>query len=209
MVAVGTKTKSGKPNTQTSGETSSNTNSAKALKVLIADIEARTDGFNIWDVIATNAPSPRTEILHNIDPLTKQGALRVGAFKLIVGVTNGAWGPNLHPKRAAHSAFLSTTALNEDPEDKGSCLPRGCLYNITADPQERTNLIEEVQYASVLQSLTKRYAELNAATVPCLLCGAKADPAAQPKNIPGLEVCTEGVCRKMGVWAPWVSSDEE
>jgi arylsulfatase A-like enzyme len=39
------------------------------------------DGVNVWDVIADGKPSPRTEIVYNIEPF--RGALRQGEWKLI------------------------------------------------------------------------------------------------------------------------------
>jgi arylsulfatase A-like enzyme len=39
------------------------------------------DGMNVWEVIAENKPSPRTEIIYNIEPF--RGAVRQGDWKLI------------------------------------------------------------------------------------------------------------------------------
>lgn len=39
------------------------------------------DGMDVWQVIAGGAPSPRTEIVYNVDPLT--GAVREGDWKLV------------------------------------------------------------------------------------------------------------------------------
>ncbi len=39
------------------------------------------DGLNVWDVIAENKPSPRTEIIYNVEPF--RGAVRQGDWKLI------------------------------------------------------------------------------------------------------------------------------
>ncbi|HMP83211.1 MAG TPA: hypothetical protein PKA41_10970, partial [Verrucomicrobiota bacterium] len=39
------------------------------------------DGVNVWAVIAGNKPSPRTEIIYNVEPF--RGAVREGDWKLI------------------------------------------------------------------------------------------------------------------------------
>ncbi len=39
------------------------------------------DGLNVWDVIAENKPSPRTEIVYNVEPF--RGAVRQGDWKII------------------------------------------------------------------------------------------------------------------------------
>ena len=39
------------------------------------------DGLNVWDTIAANKPSPRTEFIYNVEPF--RGAVRAGDWKLI------------------------------------------------------------------------------------------------------------------------------
>jgi arylsulfatase A-like enzyme len=39
------------------------------------------DGINVWDVVAKGAPSPRTEIVYNVEPF--RGAVRQGDWKLV------------------------------------------------------------------------------------------------------------------------------
>ena len=44
------------------------------------------DGFDMWDVLSMKMDtSPRTEVLYNIDPVNKNGALRVNNMKIVIG----------------------------------------------------------------------------------------------------------------------------
>ncbi|XP_054721641.1 arylsulfatase B-like [Uloborus diversus] len=47
------------------------------------------DGYNMWKVLINYSPSPRLEILHNIDPIWNMAALRRGDYKLIKGSAPG------------------------------------------------------------------------------------------------------------------------
>jgi arylsulfatase A-like enzyme len=62
------------------------------------------DGINVWSVISEGAPSPRTEVIYNIEPF--RGAVRNGDWKLV-------W-------RTPLPAAVELYNLREDPAEKNN-----------------------------------------------------------------------------------------
>ena len=152
------------------------------------DIPEGLDGFDLFSNMASmNDTSPRTEILHNIDPISENAAIRVSDYKLVIN-QNAGWGPN--PR--------NTSETRSDVDDSGPF-----IFNFEKDPTESRNLYGNESYADVQQQLFDRLAFYNASAHPCSY--PDPDPAAQPTPIEGLVVCTQddGACRNLGVWKPW------
>lgn len=154
------------------------------------------DGYNVWDAINNGSPSPRTVILHNIDPIANQSAVRVGDYKLLVGASGGAWYPNpddmedVQSYQAARRTGLwgSAYAMNDAyvPSTGPLAGAEIGLFNIKDDPYERVNLAP-----SNPDIVAKLSAELDRFPgVPCRY--PNPDPSANP-NLPG----------RSGAWAPW------
>jgi arylsulfatase A-like enzyme len=95
------------------------------LKLGGASIEQKLplDGLDAWPTIADAKPTPHQEILHNATPYG--GALRVGDWKLVINGNNA--GADLEETGAADRAAKEKIEL----------------FNIAADPYEKTNLAEE------------------------------------------------------------------
>lgn len=73
------------------------------------------DGFNVWPSISSDAESPRTEILHNIDDIYGNAALTIDNWKILNGTTyNGQWdnwyGPSGREQSYNASAVRSSRA---------------------------------------------------------------------------------------------------
>ncbi|OPJ88103.1 arylsulfatase I [Patagioenas fasciata monilis] len=85
------------------------------------------DGYNVWPAISEGKESPRTEILHNIDPLynhAKYGSLEDGF---------GIW----------NTAVQASIRVGEWKLLTGDPGKSVWLFNITADPYERYDLSDQ------------------------------------------------------------------
>ncbi|XP_074532260.1 arylsulfatase I [Halichoeres trimaculatus] len=160
------------------------------------------DGHDVWGTISEGHVSPRTEILFNIDPVSRKpgepyekallngfgiwdtavrAAIRAEDWKLLTGnVGDGDWIP--------------PQALPDGPErwqklEKQRNVPGKSvwLFNVTADPYERSDLAEA--RPEVVKHLLTRLAEYNQTAVTAK--NPPDDPMADPE--------LHG-----GVWSPWL-----
>ncbi|XP_072020705.1 arylsulfatase B-like [Amphiura filiformis] len=151
------------------------------------------DGYNIWETIRDMKPSPRTEILHNIDPMLStstlsevagdsnlfnskvNAAIRVGDWKLITNEpTPGIWSvpPELSGKLTESAADKTHHPI--------------WLFNIKEDPLETQNLSQT--YPDKVNELLRRLQAYNVTSVPVVY--PKCDQSASPS-------------RHGNLWVPW------
>ncbi|NXG78323.1 ARSI Arylsulfatase, partial [Baryphthengus martii] len=161
------------------------------------------DGYNVWPAISEGKESPRTEILHNIDPLYNhakygsledgfgiwntavQASIRVGEWKLLTG-------------DPGYSDWIPPQTLTNFPgswwnlERLTDGLRKSVwLFNITADPYERYDLSD--QRPDVVRTLLMRLVHYNRTAIPVRY------PAENPRAHPDFNG---------GAWGPWASEDD-
>ncbi|CAL1275001.1 unnamed protein product [Larinioides sclopetarius] len=142
----------------------------------------KLDGFDLWDTLSSKQPSPRSEVLLNIDPINRVSALRVGDMKLVQGtVYEGKWdgwyGPSGRDpdRQVADGVTCKPKPVNATTNCKPAKKP--CLFNVTEDPCEFYNLAND--HPEIVEKLLKRLSEYNSTAVPP---GNKpADPRSDPK----------------------------
>ncbi|GFS06970.1 arylsulfatase B [Elysia marginata] len=148
------------------------------------------DGVDQWGVINEGKAGTRHVLLHNIDPLRERrglakypgtfdssirAALRVGDLKLITGDPDaGQWVPPPESNIVEPSRW--------DPDGQKNLW----LFNITADPNERTDL-SYLREADVKNMLDILQTFQNSAVEPIY---PPVDPRAKPFN-------------RGRVWSPW------
>ncbi|KAH3795498.1 arylsulfatase B-like [Dreissena polymorpha] len=152
------------------------------------------DGFDQWSSINNGDKSPRTELLHNIDPhYAKHGrpalngtfstsiraALRMGDWKIITGDPgDGSWTPR--------PPCSKTPISIKERHPRHTHLKNLWLFNITQDPNENNDLSE--QEPAIVKTMLDRLQYYDSTAVPCLY--PENDPLADP-------------ARHGGFWGPW------
>jgi hypothetical protein len=124
------------------------------------------DSVDVWPHLESCGaePSPRTELLHHFESNTS-GALRVGDMKLLMeGSALSPWcwdtpypaepSKHCHPGRGdPHPVDWSCKPCNST--GPSPCTPHGCLFNITADPNEHHDLATAMP--ELMTELRQRY----------------------------------------------------
>ncbi len=165
------------------------------------------DGQDVWGAISSGLPCPRTEILFNIDPVSRKhgevnprllnlngfgiwdtgvrAAIRVGDWKLLTGnVGDGDW----YPPQTMPGGPQQWQGMEKRRDQRGKSV---WLFNVTADPYERADLAEA--RPEVVKVLLTRLAEYNRTAVP------PRNPPDDPMADPQLHG---------GVWTPWLGQEE-
>jgi arylsulfatase A-like enzyme len=138
------------------------------------------DGVNQWPSMISGGPSPRSEILHNIDPILQRAAIRSGDMKLLLGpVGENDWfiPAGWTPPSSQHPPVPG-------PEPNASFVG---LFNITEDPREFNNLAASMP--DMVKQLRARLDAYNATAVPCRY--PDDDPNSDPSKLGG-------------AWGPWM-----
>ncbi|XP_050413813.2 arylsulfatase J isoform X1 [Patella vulgata] len=162
------------------------------------------DGFNLWNTISHGAKSPRTELLHNIDPLQVWGkrafadtfdnrvsaAIRAGDWKLLTGQYEGLpeskeWGKR--PEGQGHGIVGRSSGQTNKVVRASSVQKSIMLYNIRDDPEERHDV--SAQHPTVVRDLLDRLKYYNQTMVPVHY------PPGDVKALPNLHG---------GVWTHWL-----
>ncbi|XP_068732455.1 arylsulfatase B-like [Montipora capricornis] len=153
------------------------------------------DGYDVWKAISGGVPSPRTEILHNIDIPPSSGqldfayqgiGLRIGDMKLLMGVPNISYFIPPEERNSSHSSKL----YFQDLEDSPVPLVDLALYNITADPYETNDL--STKFPDIVKKFQDR--------LEFYMKGMKP-PANKPTDPEARRTA-----RRNGAWSPWVST---
>lgn len=144
------------------------------------------DGVDQWRALLGQTDQPRSEILHNIDlwqvahgsdsNLTELympiQAIRVKDLKLVMGQDASAY---FRPWTASCGGNCSNSSFQATDDCSYYNASQVYLYNITADPTEKTNLATLREHD--VERLAKRLAEFNASMIPPAWKGCNYDLA--------------------------------
>ncbi|XP_015768460.1 PREDICTED: arylsulfatase I-like [Acropora digitifera] len=168
----------------------------------VSAIQEKIDGMNVWDTISHGKKSPRTVVLHNIDPIRKFAAIRINQHKLIVNqdaVYETTWHPRYEVEGVLEDSVKQPTTLpgavikcDERLKSNGvscntSVFP--CLFNIEQDPCEFNNLA--FSNLDIVEQLLTKLVEYQKDALPVWF--PARDYRANPPQ-------------HQGYWGPWMTS---
>eukprot|EP01047_Picozoa_sp_COSAG01_P052606 COSAG01_NODE_5548_length_4191_cov_36.852151_2_plen_176_part_00 len=122
----------------------------------------QVDGVDQWRALTVPEAAPaRTSLIYNIDPVANLSAIRVGDWKLIIGVTQK---PDV---RQPTASYLPLCAREQEPvvRQSAACLAQAqdvgpWLFNLKLDPLETANLYTaQPQRAAELRVALEKAAE--------------------------------------------------
>ena len=154
------------------------------------------DGYSIWNSLQNDTPSPRSEVLLNIDPFAwKNAALRVGDWKIVEGQGRswGGWYNIPDSTMENHIHFYPTSngsvKCGPVPENPTYCdKDHGpCLFNVNEDPCEFHDLSKTEP--ELMHYMMTRLDQYRKTMVPSRR-NQTTDPLSNPKL-------------HNGVWVPW------
>ena len=164
------------------------------------------DGYDQWQSINAKTKSPRTELLHNIDPyhhrtftsklnfshirmgfdISVNAGIRVGDWKLLTGSQgDDRWIKPAEANNDDYSTIDEVESMNFSIEQYQARLVQ--LFNIKYDPYERVEV--SGLYPDVVNELLTKLAKYNATAVP--VSYPPNDFNASPK-------------KHGGFWQPWI-----
>ncbi|XP_013399823.1 arylsulfatase B [Lingula anatina] len=162
-----------------------------------AKLDSDLDGVNQWPTVNTGSPSARNEFVYNIDDVKRNGAIRVGDYKLIVGNPGkfSDWYPapsstgNVNNTVTGGEYFRNIDWIySEDEDNEIEDFERPLkrqLFNIRDDPTEHHDL--SASMPAMVEQLYQRLQAYNRTLVPAL------DPPPNPRSNPKYWA---------GVWSP-------
>lgn len=176
------------------------------------EIPEQLDGVSQYGSLVSGGVSARTELLHNVDQWTNYSAIRVNHIKLIMGKWHNGYGGCDHfadwatpPGDTPISSYVTTNPTvqcngiqPDHRESKDDCWSdtlqtTACMYNISSDPCEYKNIIDDKDLSDVRDQLMERLNYYYAKALP------PNWPIPDPKSLPPLHNFT---------WVPWVTDIE-
>ena len=143
----------------------------------LATTDPELDGMDMWSAITGETTGPRSELVLNLPRSTEWSvgttknaegvALRVGNFKLLLNHCYDDWfspdkGQDHNDAASMMASICQYTFYGHEGTDS-ECAFGSYLFDLAADPHERTNLWESADHAAVKAKLVSRAEELAAA----------------------------------------------